>query len=142
MYDNHLKVYEAIKWSSNEVIIRLALVIFGGTIYFESAKLRALSVKNVLTCQGALRAYVLKCQRALCAYVLTCQRALRAYVLMFQRVLRARVLTCQRALRTHVLTCQRALRTYMLTCQRASFDATIFSFAAIVAEVVHTVGKV
>ena len=67
------------------------------TIYsiLESAKLRTLRTKNVLTCQ-----------RALCAYVLTCQHVLRAY---------------------------------MLTCKYASFDATIFSFTAIVAEVVHTV---
>ena len=75
----------------------------------ESAKLRALRAKNVLTCQCVLRVYVLTCQRALHAYVLTCQRA---------------------------------FRTYVLTCQRASFDAIIFSFAAIIAEVVHTVGKV
>ena len=75
----------------------------------ESAKLRALRAKNVLTCQCVLR-----------AYVLSCQRALRAYVPMRQRVLRA----------------------YVLTCQRASFDVTIFSFAAIIAEVVHTVDKV
>ena len=67
-------------------------------ITFESAKLRALRPKNVLTYQRALRAYV--------------------------------------------LTCQRALRAYVLTCQRASFDATIFSFTAIVAEVEHTVDKV
>ena len=33
-------------------------------------------------------------------------------------------------------TCQRALRAHVLTCQCASFDATIFSFAAVVAEVV------
>ena len=46
------------------------------------------------------------------------------------------------ALRAYVLTCQRALRAYVLMYQRAGFDATIFSFAAIVAEVVHTVGKV
>ena len=69
--------------------------------------------------------------------------ALRAKnVLMCQRVLRAYVLMCQRALHAYVLTCQRALRPYVLTCQRASFDATIFRFAAIVAEVVHTVSKV
>ena len=86
----------------------------------ESAKLLALRAKNVLMCQRALRAYALMCQRVFCAYVLMCQRALRPYV----------------------LTCQRALRPYVLTCQRASFDATIFSFAAIVAEVVHTVSKV
>ena len=60
--------------------------------------------------------------------ILTCQRVLRAYVL-----------TCQRALRAYVPTC---LVAYVLTCQSASFDATIFSFAAIVAEVMHTVEKV
>ena len=67
-------------------------------------------------------------------------RALRAKnVLTGQRALRAYVLTCQSALRAYMLTCQRAFRAYVLTCQRASFDATIFSFAAIVAEVLHTV---
>ena len=60
------------------------------------------------------------CQNAFCAYVLTCLRALCAYM----------------------LTCQYALRAYVLMCQRASFDATIFSFAVIVAEFVHTVAKV
>ena len=75
--------------------------------------MRALRAKNVLTSQRVLRAYVLKCQHTLRAYVFTCQRALRSYV----------------------LTCQCALRAYVLTCQRASFDATIFSFATIVAEV-------
>ena len=82
--------------------------------------MRVPRAKNVFTCQSVLRASVLTCQRALRAYVLTCQRALPAYM----------------------LTCQRALRVYVLTCQRASFDATIFGFAAIIAEVVHTVGKV
>ena len=88
--------------------------------------------------------FVLTCQRALYAYVLT-QRALRAYVLTCQRALCAHVPTCLgclRALRAYVLTYQRSLRDYLLTCQRASFDATIFTFAAIFAEVVHTVGKV
>ena len=70
-------------------------------------------------------------------------RALRAKnVLTSQRVLRAYVLKCQHALRAYVFTCQRALCAYVLTCQRASFDATIFSFAIIVAEVLLTVGKV
>ena len=41
----------------------------------------------------------------------------------------------------NVPTCQRALRAYVHTCQRASIDVTIFSFAAIVAEVTHTVDK-
>ena len=63
---------------------------------------------------------LLTCQHALCGYVLTCQSALRAYVLTYQS----------------------ALRTYVLTYQHASFGATIFSFAAIAAEVVGTVGKV
>ena len=52
------------------------------------------------------------------------------------------VLTCSRAFLAYMFTCQRALRAYVLTCQRASFDAIIFSFAAIVVEVVHAVGKV
>ena len=70
--------------------------------------------------------------RALCAKnVLTCQRALHAYVDTYQRALCA-----------YVPTCQRALRAYVLTYQQAIFDATIFSFAAIVAEVVQSVGKV
>ena len=47
----------------------------------ESAKLRALRAKNVLTCQRPLPAYRFKCQRTLRTYVLTHQRALRAYVL-------------------------------------------------------------
>ena len=63
--------------------------------------------------------------------VLTCQRSLRAYVL-----------SCQRALHAYVFTCQCALRAYVLTCERASFDAAIFSFAAIVDDVVHSVGTV
>ena len=75
---------------------------------FESAKLRALRAKNVLTRQRPLRVYVLTCQRNLHTYVLTCVRALHAYVL-----------TCQRALRAHVTTCQCALREYMLICKRA-----------------------
>ena len=101
------------------------------SIFDESAKLRAMRAKNVLTCQ-----------RALCDYVLTCQRALRAYVFTCQHALRVYVLTCQRAFRAYVLTCQRALCAYVLKCQHGSFDATIFSFIAIVAEIVHTVGKV
>ena len=44
----------------------------------ESAKLRALRAKNVLTCLRALPAYVLTC---LACYALTCQRALHPYVL-------------------------------------------------------------
>ena len=87
---------------------------------YEYAKLRALRAKNVLMCQ----------------------RALRAYMLTSQRVLRAHVHTCQHVLRANVFSCQRALRAYVFTCERASFDVTIFSFAAIVAEVVHTVSKV
>ena len=79
---------------------------------YESAKLRALRAKNVHTCQRALRTYVLTYQRALRAYVPTC------------------------------LVCLRANVPCVLTCQRASFDVTIFSFAAIVAEVAHTVDKV
>ena len=52
------------------------------------------------------------------------------------------VLTCSHVNVPCVLTCSRVLCAYVLKCQRASFNATTFSFAAIVAEVVHTVGKV
>ena len=66
-------------------------VTFATKIYIESesAKLRALRAKNVLTCQHDLRAYLLTCQRVVRAYVLKCQRALRSYVLTYQRALRA-----------------------------------------------------
>ena len=75
-------------------------------------------------------------------------RALRAYMPTCLAYLRVHVPTCVACLRAHVpmcLACLRVLPAYMpcvLTCQRARFDITIFSFAAIVAEVVHTVGKV
>ena len=68
-------------------------------------------------------------------------RAMRAYTFTCQRALRTHVLTCQRVLGAYMLTCQCTLRTYVLTCQCPSFDATIFSFVAIVDEVVHTAGK-
>ena len=55
--------------------------------FLESAKLRALRAKNMLTCQCVLR-----------VYVLTCQRALRAYILTYQRDLRAPALTCHNPL--------------------------------------------
>ena len=71
----------------------------------QSATLRALRAKNVLTCQRALRACVLTCQRAFRAYVLTCQRALRAQVLMCLACLRAHVPECLTFLRAHMLTC-------------------------------------
>ena len=78
----------------------------------ESARLRALRAKNVLTCQRALRTYVPMCLACLCAHVLTC------------------------------LPCSRANVLCVLTSQCASFDVTIFSSAAIVAEVAHTVDKI
>ena len=77
------------------------------SVVYESAKLRVLCTKIVLTCRHPLLAYVLTCQCVLCAYVLTCQRALSAYVL-----------TCQRTLRTYLFNSQRALHAYVLTCQR------------------------
>ena len=120
----------------------------------------------VLTCQHVFRTYVLTCHprlHALRTYVLTCQHVLRAYVLMRQRVLRvlgsctfrAYLSTCLAYLSAQMPTC---LCAYMLTCKRASsslshlpvllawlvssFDATFFSFFAIVIEVVHSDGKV
>ena len=64
----------------------------------ESARLRTLHAKNVLTCQRAFRAYVFTFQRVLHAHVLTCECAFHAYVL-----------TCQHAMRVYVLTCQHVL---------------------------------
>ena len=104
-------------------------------LWQESAKLRALRAKNVLTCQRALRAHVptcLTCQRALRAYVLTCLACLCAHVPTGLACLRANVpcgLTCSRALRVYVLTCQCALRAYVLTCQRALRAYVLTCFA-------------
>ena len=52
------------------------------------------------------------------------------------------VLTCSRANVLFVVTCSRANVPCVLTCRHASIDVTIFSFAAIVADVAHTVDKV
>ena len=53
----------------------------------ESAKLRVLRVKNVITCQRALRDYVLTCQRILLAFMLTRQPGLHDYVFTYQYAL-------------------------------------------------------
>ena len=79
----------------------------------EFGKLFALRTKDVLTCQGALCAYVLSCQFVLHTQVLTCQDTLHPYVLMCQWVLCAYVLTCQHVLCAYVCTCQRALLAYV-----------------------------
>ena len=82
-------------WNLSSILRKRAIFtsISFNTYINESAKLRALRGKNVLTCKRALCAYVLTCKHPLRADVLTCQRALGAYVLTCQRVLRARVLT-------------------------------------------------
>ena len=99
--------------SKINVLLTQMQVIFVNSIEEnESAKLRALRAKNVLTCQRSLRAHVQTC------------------------------LVCLHANVPCVLTCSCAKLSCVLTCQHASFDATIFSFAAIVAAVVHTIGKV
>ena len=95
-------------------------------------------VKNVLTCERALRAYVLTCQRALRAYVShlsTCLACLCTHVSTCLASSRAHVSICLVSIAWH------GLRDQVITCQHASFDVTFFSFAAIVAEVVHTVVK-
>ena len=96
----------------------------------------------IKTCSCANLPCVLSCSRANVPYVLTYSRANVSCMLMCSCANVPWVLTCQRALHAYVLTSQRALHAYVFTCQRASFKAAIFSFAAIVAEVVHTVGKV
>ena len=140
-------------------------------VKLESAKLRALRAKKVLTCQRALRANVLcvlTCSRVNMPCVLTCSLAKVPCVLSWSRANFPWVptsLTCQHALRAHVLTCQHGLRAYVLRATMhwvscltrlvwprdhlptdfvssvSSFDSTFFSFNAIVVEVVHTVGK-
>ena len=98
--------------------------------FTNSAKLRPLGAKNVLTCWIVLRAHVLTCERALRAYVLTCQGDLHAYVLTCQISLRALVRKCQRALGayvrqvstslaclcTHVSTCLASPHAHLPTC--------------------------
>ena len=51
------------KWC--QIVQRIIYVNFLASSLSESAKLRKLHAKNVLTCQLALRAYVFTCQRAL-----------------------------------------------------------------------------
>ena len=102
-------------------------------LWQESAKLRALRAKNVLTCQRALRAHVpyvptclaclrahvscvLMCSRANVLCVLTCQRALRAYVLTCLVCLRAHVPMCLACLCAHMPTCLACLRAHVPTC--------------------------
>ena len=124
------------------------------------------SVPCVITCLRALRAQVLKCQRVMRVCMLMCQRALRALVLTYQRALSAfvpHVSTYVVCLYTHMSTWLGSTRSFanmpgvpcftwfslpryhLPTCfafSVTSFDATFFSFTVIVAEVVHTVGKV
>ena len=63
-------------------------------IFLESAKLRTLRAKNVLTCQRVLRAHVPTCLACLCAHVPTCLACLLAYVPPCLACLRAHVPTC------------------------------------------------
>ena len=130
----------------------------------ESAKLRALRAKNVLTGRRVLHGYVATCQRVWRGYVLTFQRALRALVLTSHCALSAYVphmSTCLACLCTHVSTLLASSRAHVPPClpslasqdlcdhlptcytySVSRFDAAFFSFAAIVDEVAHTVGKV
>ena len=88
-------------------------------VKLESAKLRALRAKKVLTCQRALRAYVLTCQHALRADVLTRQSALRPLMVTCQLSLSAyvpHVSTCSACSCTHVPTWLASLRA---TCYHA-----------------------
>ena len=127
----------------------------------QSAKLGALGAKNMVMCQRALCAYVpcmLMCSRANVPCMLTCQCSLHTYVATCQRgyvltglvYLRASMPTCHACLHTHVSMYLVSLHAHVPTCYAClcahvptySFDAAIFSFAAIVAEVVNAVGKV
>ena len=105
--------------------------------YRDSAKLRALRAKNVFTYFACLRDHMPACLACLRAHVLTCLACLPVHVSMCLACLSAHVPTCLARLRANV--------PCALTCSRGNvlvLMPTIFNFAAIVAEVVHTVGKV
>ena len=121
----------------------------------ESAKLRALRAKNVLTCQRVLRAYVLTCLAWLRAHVSTCYTCSRANMPTCFACLGAHVLTCLARLctnvskwlasaRAHVPIClesliSNSLRDHVITHQNALPPQEVvlmplfFSFTAIVA---------
>ena len=106
----------------------------------ESAKLRA-KVPCVLTCSRANVPFLFTWSRDNVSCVLTCSRALRNYVPTCLACLSAQM---QRA---YVLTYERASSSLphlpaFLAWLVSSFDATFFSFFAIVIEVVHTDGKI
>ena len=142
--------FETVPCNKNNLIITKLTCIWSA-----SAKLRALHTKNVLTYQRVLHAYVLTCKHILHAYVLTWQPVSSTYVPHVSTCLaslctyvstclvssRAPVPTCfeslvSYALRHHVINCQ-----YNMPCLLRIFDATFFSFTAIVVEAVHTAGK-
>ena len=113
---------------------------------------------HVPTCLACLRAHVpcvLTCLRANVPYVFTCQRALRTYVLTCFACLLVNVpcmLKCSNAnmlmcLSANVLTCKRTTSSLshlpvFLAWLVSSFDATFFSFFAIIIEAVHSDGKI
>ena len=74
--------------------VLLRLVWNSGMLLRESAKLRALSAKNVLACQRALRAYVPTCLECLRGHVPTYPVCLRAHVPMCISAYEPWVLTC------------------------------------------------
>ena len=118
----------------------------------------------VLTCLACLRAPVPTCFAWLHANVLTCFACTRAHmpicleclrssrvnmpcVLMYSRAIVACDLTCSHANMPWVPCFTRLARpcNHLPTCfvsSVCSFNATFFSFTAIVVEVVHTAGKV
>ena len=133
----------------------------------ESAKLRALRAKNLLTCQRVVcsRAHVptclaclITCSRAKVPCALTCSSANVLYVLSCSNVNMSCVLMSPRVNVACELTCSCVNmpwvpflegfawpRDYLPTCFASlvsSFDTTFLSFNAIVVEVVHTVFKV
>ena len=105
-------------------------------IFTESAKLRALRAKNVLTCQHVLCAYMLPCQHALRDHVATCLACLSTNMPYVLTCSHAQVPTCFACLtysRAHVsmcipcalasvpwvLTCLPYLRTHLSTCLKS-----------------------
>ena len=111
-----------------------------------NTKFKATIKKNLIGIEtillNCLPCVIKTCSCANLPCVLSCSRANVPCVFTYSRANVSCILMCQRALRAYVHTSQRALHAYVFTCQRPSSEAAIFSFAVIVAEVVHTVGKV
>ena len=96
---SHVRISQKLKcilmWNLKDVFFiwrrRYWQILKAALVYLESAKLRVLGAKNVLTCQRALRGYY---SRANVPCVLTCSRSNVPWVLTYSRANVPCVLTC------------------------------------------------